>query len=168
MNEKPTPRTDEQADRFPQPGQPPGVQWPELVTADFARKLERENLTFRAAQKACEDCDAPRVDRINELERELATAKEAAASEFCRLNQDVTRQSEQVEAHRRRANELEKELEQERALADRLAGTLDGLDWLAAEPPRALAAWKEARKQSTASVVQTNSAETTQDVETRR
>jgi hypothetical protein len=43
-----------------------------LVDADFARQLERENQTFRAAQKACEDCDAPRVDRIAELERELA------------------------------------------------------------------------------------------------
>ena len=160
MNEKPTPRTDEAQFHITisQNTDDAGV-W--LVDSDFARLLERENLTFRAAQKACEDCDAPRVDRINELERELATAKEAAASEFCRLNQDVTRQSEQAEAHRRRANELE----QERALADRLGETLDGLDWLAAEPPRALAAWKEARKQSTASVVPTNSAETTEDLD---
>tara|TARA_R110000868_G_scaffold255380_1_gene511990 strand:+ start:744 stop:1109 length:366 start_codon:yes stop_codon:yes gene_type:complete len=38
----PTPRTDEAADRFPQPGQPPGAQWPEIVPAEFARQLERE------------------------------------------------------------------------------------------------------------------------------
>jgi chromosome segregation ATPase len=143
MNEKPTPRTDKVAE---------SIDWTDGDYSGYvqmllhARQLERENLTFRAAQKACEDCDAPRVDRIDELERELATAKEAAAAEFCRLNQDVTRQSEQTEAHRQRANELEQELEQERALADRLAETLDGLDWLAAEPPKALVAWKEARK----------------------
>lgn len=72
---KPTPRTDAEADRFPQPGQPPGAQWPEIVPAEFARQLERENLTFRAAQKACEDCDAPRVDRIHELERDLESCR---------------------------------------------------------------------------------------------
>jgi hypothetical protein len=41
----------------------------------LSRQLERENQTFRAAQKACEDCDAPRVDRIAEMERELADWK---------------------------------------------------------------------------------------------
>jgi hypothetical protein len=41
----------------------------------LSRQLERENQTFRAAQKACEDCDAPRVDRIAELERELVVWK---------------------------------------------------------------------------------------------
>lgn len=45
---------------------------------DLARQLERENQTFRAAQKACEDCDAPRVDRIAELERELAAERALA------------------------------------------------------------------------------------------
>ena len=44
----PTPRTDEAADRFPQPGQPPGVQWPEIVPADFARQLERDLAAERA------------------------------------------------------------------------------------------------------------------------
>jgi hypothetical protein len=106
MNEKPTPRTDE-AQFHITISQNPDDAGVWLVDSDFARLLERENLTFRAAQKACEDCDAPRVDRIDELERELAA---------------------------------------ERALADRLAETLDGLDWLAAEPPKALTAWKEARK----------------------
>ena len=76
-------------------------------------------------------------------------------------------------------------MEQERALADRLAALLqrdrDGYGGQEVDADcdccdceylgpidDALAAWKEARKQSTASVVQTNSAETTQDVETRR
>jgi hypothetical protein len=39
--------------------------------ADRLEELEMKNKTFRAAQKACEDCDAPRVDRIDDLEREL-------------------------------------------------------------------------------------------------
>lgn len=43
-----TPRTDEAADRFPQPGQPPGAQWPEIVPAEFARQLERELAAERA------------------------------------------------------------------------------------------------------------------------
>jgi hypothetical protein len=46
-----------------------------------------------------------------------------------------------------RANErLQSELAAERDLADKLAETLDGLDWLAASPPQALAAWREARR----------------------
>ena len=45
-----------------------------------------------------------------------------------------------------RLEELERELAAERDLADKLAETLDGLDWLAASPPQALAAWKEARR----------------------
>jgi hypothetical protein len=70
----PTPRTD--AAEFPA-HQATRCHYGEdpLVDADFARQLERENQTFRAAQKACENCDAPRVDRIAELERELAVWK---------------------------------------------------------------------------------------------
>jgi len=69
----PTPRTD--AAEFPA-YQATRCQFDDpLVYAGFARQLERENQTFRAAQKACEDCDAPRVDRIAELERELADQK---------------------------------------------------------------------------------------------
>jgi hypothetical protein len=129
----PTPRTDEAVDRFPQPGQPPGTQWPEIVPAEFARQLERENQTFRAAQKACEDCDAPRVDRIAELERELATERE------------------QLTANHEATKLLSKWLEDEREIADRLAGELAGIAWLqAAIVPNpaeiALAAWKEARR----------------------
>ena len=65
----PTPRTDAIAHR----GHGPTAYIAEIT--DLARQLERENQTFRAAQKACEDCDAPRVDRIAELERELAVWK---------------------------------------------------------------------------------------------
>jgi hypothetical protein len=45
-----------------------------------------------------------------------------------------------------RADDLHEQIADVLALADRLAETLDGLDWLAAEPPKALTAWKEARK----------------------
>ena len=68
MNEKPTPRTDANVAAL--------TKAPDCYCeAEFARQLERENQTFRAAQKACEDCDAPRVDRIDELERELHDLK---------------------------------------------------------------------------------------------
>lgn len=33
---------------------------------DFARTLERENNTFRAAQKACADCDAPTAEQFKQ------------------------------------------------------------------------------------------------------
>ena len=69
----PTPRTDAMASTM----FPDGSRW---VQIEFARQLERENQTFRAAQKACEDCDAPRVDRIDELERELAEARATHAA----------------------------------------------------------------------------------------
>ena len=127
MTPTPTPRTDEAADRFPQPGQPPGAQWPEIVPADFARQLERENQTFRAAQKACEDCDAPRVDRIAELERELA-------AERAEHEETVTGARMLADAY-----------SAERALADRLAQELEGCAELTSAH-EALAAWKEARR----------------------
>ena len=125
----PTPRTDEAADRFPQPGQPPGVQWPEIVPADFARQLERD----------------------------LATEREQLAA-----NHEAT-------------NLMGKWLEQERELADKLAGLLENCredscellgqrGWWKDEPrcdyskrydetaekiamaDEALTAWKEARR----------------------
>ena len=79
----PTPRTDaawEDALRLPGGGFTckPNMTGLAMEMSKFARQLERENQTFRAAQKACEDCDAPRVDRIAELERELAVWKHEA------------------------------------------------------------------------------------------
>jgi hypothetical protein len=71
MSDTPTPRTDERAHKWET-----GGEW---CDAEFARQLERENQTFRNAQKACEYCDAPRVDRIAELERELTELRFAAA-----------------------------------------------------------------------------------------
>jgi len=139
MNEKPTPRTDAaEFNRHSLLSERP----PQVVPADFARQLERENQTFRAAQKACEDCDAPRVDRIDELERELAAEREQVAI----LQSDEKRLVGFAKTYRLRADELADKLAAERDLADSLAETLDGLDWLAAEPPKALTAWKEARK----------------------
>jgi hypothetical protein len=46
-----------------------------------------------------------------------------------------------------RLEELERELAAERALADRLAEALDGLEWVHINEPKALAAWKEARNE---------------------
>lgn len=72
MTPTPTPRTDAIAHR----GLGSVAYIAEMT--EFARELERENHAFRAAQKAREDCDAPRVDRIAELERELAAERELA------------------------------------------------------------------------------------------
>ena len=73
MTPKPTPRTDANVAAL--------TKAPDCYCeAEFARQLERENQTFRAAQKACDDCDAPRVDRIDELERELAEARDTHAA----------------------------------------------------------------------------------------
>jgi hypothetical protein len=79
----PTPRTDaawEDALRLPGGGFTckPNMTGLAMEMSKFARQLERENQTFRAAQKACEDCDAPRVDRIAELERDLAAERALA------------------------------------------------------------------------------------------
>lgn len=99
MTPTPTPRTDAMMFQG------------EFVQADFARQLERENQTFRAAQKACEDCDAPRVDRIAELEHELADS-EKVANTLAEANGKLI--AEKLE--------LERELDQVKAiLADPLA-----------------------------------------------
>ena len=127
--ETPTPRTDAQPwiNRYPEYHEG-ATRW---VTTDFARQLERENQTFRAAQKACEDCDAPRVDRIAELERELA-AKDAHADEIYKAAVNL-------------AAKLEDDLATERALADRLADALENsVLWGYAKP--AFDAWREARR----------------------
>ena len=88
-------------------------------------------------------------DRCDDLNEQLAAAKEGAAAEFCRLNRDLTRQSEQAEHHR-------VALVAERALADRLALILDdiryydGLSPGAKQPvTEALAAWKDSRNTET-------------------
>ena len=78
----PTPRTDAIAHR----GYNESGYISEMT--GLSRQLERENQTFRAAQKACEDCDAPRVDRIAELERELAESTESLDFQT-QLNREV-------------------------------------------------------------------------------
>ena len=97
--------------------------------------------------------DTPRTDAVlntfkgsaSKLAADLATHAEILERELVDRAESwrmssVCRSKEAVIAR------LELELTAERALADRLAETLDGLDWLAADPPRALAAWKEARR----------------------
>lgn len=106
----PTPRTDAIAHR----GLGSVAYIAEMTS--FARQLERENHTFRAAQKAREDCDAPRVDRIAELERELAAEREQVAI----LRSDERRLTQFAKDYRLRADEAEDQLAAERALADRL------------------------------------------------
>ena len=113
----------------------------------LSRQLEREDQTFRAAQKACEDCDAPRVDRIAELERELAESTGSLAFQT-QLNREVIElekktfaelaaEREQItilrsdqkrlvgftKTYRLRADEAEAKLEQERQ--DRRQAELD-------------------------------------------
>ena len=148
----PTPRTDaaEIVQTF--------ANQPDLRTSrvpiEFARQLERENQTFRNAQKACEDCDAPRVDRIAQLERELAeTAKDYRClaelldghdATECRAN--LSKLKDAVQTLNDCADYLNRRLAEERALADRLADDLEGVAGLAFFPLPALAAWKEARK----------------------
>jgi hypothetical protein len=125
----PTPRTDAIAHR----GLGSVAYIAEMT--NLARQLERENQTFRAAQKACEDCDAPRVDRIAELERDLA---------------ELTEWREMID---REVGTLREELAAERALADRLAGTLANVqgDYATTgaittqEVAESLTSWKEAR-----------------------
>lgn len=46
----------------------------------LAEALRAENATFRAAQKACEDCDAPTMKRITELEAKMAEREAECAA----------------------------------------------------------------------------------------
>lgn len=69
-----------------------------------------------------------------ELERELAESTESLAFQT-QLNREVIDLEKKTFA----------ELAAERALADRLAEALDGLEWVHINEPKALAAWKEAR-----------------------
>lgn len=69
MSETPTPRTDANGVSIDQMGC-------ESVSANFARQPERENITLRNAQKICEDCDGPTMEKFKQLERELSEAKQ--------------------------------------------------------------------------------------------
>ena len=107
----------------------------EFVQADFARHLERELAELR---KNTSELIVSLQEEMGGVERELA-AKDAHADEIYKASVGL-------------ANMLECKLERERALADRLAESLDRTLQLVAEsgdsPPEAeidLAAWKEAR-----------------------
>jgi hypothetical protein len=96
---------------------------------DLSRQLERENKTFRAAQKACEDCDAPRVDRIAELERELAAERALA-----------DRLAESIEWYRLNVGDCNKGGDDGALARDSLAKDIGR------NATKAIAAWKESRK----------------------
>lgn len=106
--------------------------------ADRLEELELKNQIFRAAQKACEDCDAPRVDRIAELERDLAAEREQVAI----LRSDEKRLMQFTKTYRLRADEAEAKLEQERQ--DRKQADLDALRALGErnDARAELAVWK--------------------------
>jgi hypothetical protein len=74
------------------------------------------------------------ADRLEELERELAESTQSLDFQT-QLNREVIDLEKKTFA----------ELAAERALADRLAEALDGLEWVHINEPKALAAWKEAR-----------------------
>jgi hypothetical protein len=95
----------------------------------LSRQLERENKTFRAAQKACEDCDAPRVDRIAELERELAAERALA-----------DRLAESIEWYRLNVGDCNKGGDDGALARDSLAKDIGR------NATKAIAAWKESRK----------------------
>jgi hypothetical protein len=74
-----TPRTDALHNAF---NDRPGYGLQDIIEAfDFARELECENATFRAAQKACDDCDAPTMAEVAALRKqvELLTAERDGA-----------------------------------------------------------------------------------------
>ena len=50
--------------------------------ADRITELEAENHTFRMAQKACETCDAPTMERIAELEAALRELVQSAKPKY--------------------------------------------------------------------------------------
>lgn len=166
---KPTPRTDALWKAWADERTPDGkFRYGPHDLADFARQLERENQTFRAAQKACEDCDAPRVDRIAELESELATWEselskvmppdfkdwwQNSKSEWPLVARLVieskTEWCEMIDAE---VGTLREELAAERALGDRLADSVTDLRQLlkahgqgCGTGREALSAWKESR-----------------------
>ena len=80
MPESKTPRTDKQEVVFNMHG---GV----YVLASFSRKLELENQTLRAAQKACEDCDAPAATEHRKLLDDFQAEQRTRAITQCELGQ---------------------------------------------------------------------------------
>ena len=120
-----TPRTDEATDRFPQPGQPPGAQWPEIVPADFARQLERElaELTEALAEK-----DQLALDMRNQRNRAI-TARDAERALADRLGRWMEDHRKNWQWHK----------------VDESCGCEDCVFLVPFD--EALAAWKEARRE---------------------
>ena len=142
-----TPRTDERANSW----ESTDGQW---VNAEFARELERELAELR---KNTSELIASLQTETDSVERELADAREWSsklADVADELRADLATEREQLAANHEATKLLGKWLEQERELADRLAGVLlsydhdllagEDMQWLP-EHDKALAAWKEAR-----------------------
>ena len=55
--------------------------------AEFCRGLERENTTFRAAQKSCEDCDGPTFREVIGLREENKRLLAMLSSGLCSHHQ---------------------------------------------------------------------------------
>lgn len=68
----PTPRTEAVINEYFEPCEP----LLDAVTI-LARTLERENVIFRNAQKACEDCDAPTIAQFKTLQSERDQLRQA-------------------------------------------------------------------------------------------
>lgn len=55
------------------------VQWSKQIEdmAQEVAELRQQNKTFRAAQKACEDCDGPTMAEVQQLREQLAALADA-------------------------------------------------------------------------------------------
>ena len=136
-------------------------QW---VNAEVARWLERDLDDARArASKLADVVNHLRFDlaqitaaihRVHPTRRgsladmigDLDSYRETAMSAFRLSEKELAAEREQIAANHKATDILVKMIKSERGLADGLAETLDGLDWLADNHPQSLAAWKEARR----------------------
>lgn len=98
--------------------------------------------------------DTPRTDALQIAyrkawaERNEKAAVDALLESHDDLEKELAREKLRAEENGKLAHNLGIRLASERALADRLAEVIDGLDWMEASPPQALAAWKAARDEA--------------------
>lgn len=97
----------------------------------FTRGLELENVTFRNAQKACEDCDAPTLAETKQLRADNAALREANARAAERIRE------EQQRTERAQAEAATLKSENNRLREDTCAQTIaalradkERLDWM--------------------------------------
>jgi hypothetical protein len=73
-------------------------------------QLRAENITFRAAQKICADCDAPTNEEVAKLRAEVERLKaDGAASAFINMSCRASRAEAELAAERARLDWLEKQ-----------------------------------------------------------